>query len=757
MKRASWQLMLPLVGFVAACGGGSRPGGSQAVPIDAAAGGVVEVAGAKLTIPPGALSEDASITLEVKDTPTEPPENPMRPAGPSVRVDLGGASLGQAASLELPTEVQGEDGSLVILETLPESTPDDEPRLRVHAARPVTSSGGSVSAQALPTRVAYAVMHAGTYAAYRVPKPKPQEGGVRSLQVPFYYQAGIPWCSPTSLAMVLNYHQPQAALLANPKFPGGLVSNYGLASLIRQPIDSGASGVSILRAAGIPEDSYAFMRWDAELIPGDSTSGGSDAFTAYVASATTGFFGLFPPKPVWTASDRLWHAFVITGITGSSIDGVYVSDSNARPDSDWNGAHAAQSWRAFRDANCTLKDAADPSKGCKGEGDADTPDLETLVFYSAPRPEAERRGSIELAPGNSLLFRNPSNYLISEWMWDGRYPNGYFFSDEATLNNEFPYGSNLVQDTEFRSLIYRSSLMQSGFDVVNVTDVALDFELEAQVYIGGSMRSRKVSTVNVGAYNSGWVYLNFGNLAELTGTIGAPTPARLELSLRQNGVLQDAKTIAFKLASDPTQLPSVRILVPGSNTTLLKGEAFTFIGEGFDAHTLPDGRVRRLSWFEGATHLGNGRDYTLTPSSAGSRTVTLVARGEYGTQATTAVTVNVIDPTRTPGEIVIVEPRNDATYWSPDVNVVPVDVPLVGYATYSNGAPVPGERLVWTARSEVSGTVTEVGRGSSLSVKLNGGRNTGIRYTIGLTALGDDGQAIGSRTVSILVGYTYVG
>jgi hypothetical protein len=121
------------------------------------------------------------------------------------------------------------------------------------------------------------------------------------------------------------------------------------------------------------------------------------------------------------------------------------------------------------------------------------------------------------------------------------------------------------------------------------------------------------------------------------------------------------------------------------------------------------------------------------------------------------VTVNVIDPTRTPGEIVIVEPRNDVTYWSPDTNVVDVDVPLVGYATYSNGAPVPGERLVWTARHEATGTVTEVGRGSSLTAKLVGGRNVGARYTIRLTVLGDSGQEIGSRTVSILVGYTYVG
>lgn len=712
--------------------------------------------GAKLTIPPGALSQDASVTLEVKNAPTEPRENPMQPAGPAVHVDLGGASLGQTATLELPTDVQEQDGSLVILETRPEGAPADEPRLWVHAASPVTSSRGSVSAKALPNKVAYALSRVGTYNAYVVPRPQPKEGGIRSLQVPFYNQDGIPWCSPTSLSMVLNYHQPQAALAANPKFPGGRASNYGLASLIRQPATSGSSGISLLEAAGVPASAYSYMRWDSELVPSDATSGGGNAFTAYVAIATTGFFGLHAPRPVWTASDRLWHAFVITGITGSKIDGIYINDSNALPGFDWNGAHASQRWADFRAANCTLVDSADPSKGCKEDGDAARPDLETLVLYSDPRPEAERRGSVVLAQGESLRFKNPTGYGISEWMWEGTFPNGYFLTDEASLSSAFPYGSNLVQDNEFKALIYRSSQPESTFTVVNVTDVALDFEVEGQVYVSGTSRARKVSTVNVQPYDVTSVTLAFGNLAEVVEPIAAPTPARLELTLRQNGVVQDVKALPFKLANDPTDLPSVRILVPGNGTTLLKGETFTFKGEGVDVHALPRGQAR-LAWFEGATQVAPGAQYALTPSSAGSRTLTLVASGEYGGQATTAVTVDVIDPTRTPGEIVIVEPRNDATYWSPDTNVVQVDVPLVGYATYSNGAAVPRERLVWTARHETTGTVTEVGRGSSLNVKLNGGRNVGARYTLRLTVLGDAGQEIGSRTVSILVGYTYVG
>jgi hypothetical protein len=738
--------VLLLAGLLGACtqGGG---GGSNSVIIKAAEGGVVEAGGARLTIPPGVLSQDARVTLEVKARPAEPQENPMRPAGPQVGLDLGGASLKAAATLELPTDSSAPEGSPVVLETLASPEPG-EPRLWAHAATPVGAGVAGVPGQGLPTKVAYAVKRVGLYTAYVVPAPKPSEGGTQSLQVPFYYQAGLPWCTPTSLSMVLNFYKPQPALASNPKSPGGFASNYGLASLIKQPASSGAGADSILQAAGIPESAYSFMRWDAELIPSDASSGNFTAFQGYVALAT-----LLGRKPVWTSSDRQWHAFVITGVTK---DGVHIADSNARPDTDWNGTHPSMTWKAFREANCTLKDPNDPSKGCADSGDAAKPDLYTLIFYNDPKPEAERRGSIELSRNpSSLTFRNPSNRLISQWEWEGAYPNGYYFTDEATKLGTFPYGSNLVQDSEFRYLIYRSSRLEVSFNVVNVTDVALGYEVEARLYVGGSLKAQKFAGVNVGAYDLEPVDLDFGNLAGVAGPVGGPTPARLELNLRQGGALQDVKHVAFKLAPDPTDLPKVRILVPSAPTTLLKGEPFTFRGEGFDAHTLPDGRAR-LSWFEGASHLGDGGQYTLTPSAAGTRTLTLVATGEYGLQAATSVSVNVIDPTRTPGEIVIVEPKNGAKYWSPDINQPLVDVPLVGYATYSNGAAVPGERLVWTAQAQ-GGSEVEVGRGSSLTVKLVGGRNYELPYTIRLKVLSESGEVIGSTSVSITIGYTYIG
>ncbi len=730
------------LGLLTACGGGSPPGGSNSVPINAAAGGTIEVGGAKLTIPAGALSQNANVTLEVGAKPSEPAENPMQPAGPAVNLDLGGASLNQAATLELPTDVQGKEGDLVILEKNPNPT-GDEPQIRVHAARAVGS--GSVSGQALPSKIAYSVTQKASYTAYLIPKPQPKEGHAgRPLQVPFYWQNNIPWCVPTSLAMVLNYHKPLSAISSNAKFPAGYASNYGLASLIKQPASSGANVVSILKAAGVPDSAYTTMQWDADLIP-------SNAFTSYIVLATTGVFGLFPAKPVWTSSDRQWHGFVISGITNAAGNGIFLHDSNFR----WNGMPNQVTWAQFRDQNCKLKDPNDPSKGCSGDEGLDG--LYTLIFYADPKPETQRRGSIELsrAPA-TLTFRNPSGQLISQWEWEGLYPNGYYFTDEATKLATFPYGSNLVQDTEFRSLIYRSSRMEASFRIVNVTNVALDYEVEARLFVSGSMKSQKFVNTSVAAYDDSPISLDFGNLADIAGTVSSPTPARLEINLRQGGQVQDVKNLAFKLAPNPPDLPTVRILVPSNPTTLLKGEPFTFRGEGFDPHSLPSGRAR-LSWLEGGVlQAANTGQYTITPSSAGTRTVTLVATGEYGLQATASATVTVIDPTRTPGEIVIVEPKNNASYWSPNINQVLVDVPLVGYATYSNGAAVPGERLVWTAQPQ-GGTEVEVGRGSSLTVKLAGGRSFALPYTIRLTVLSDAGTPIGSRTVIITVGYTYIG
>jgi hypothetical protein len=750
-------IALFLITLLAACGGTPNPGpGGTAGQIKAASGGVLEAGGAKLTIPPGALSQDATVTLVNKGKASEPAENPMQPAGTTVALDLGGAELKSPANLELPVDATGE-GSLVVLETLPEAEAETGAKLWVHAAQPVVaaSAKANVSAQALPGRVLYRLLRAGLYAARVIRKPTSDGTVGSSLQVPFYWQAGLPWCTPTSLAMTLNYYKTHPAIAGNNKFPGGFVSNFGLASLIRQGPTS-ASGIgSILKAAGFPENTYSLLRWDAELIASDKANGAFDAFKSYVQTitASNAFKG---NTPVWTASDRLWHAFVITGLTNANNDGAFINDSNAR----WMGTHPSQSWKDFREANCTLKDPNDPSKGCSDNGDAAKPDLYSFVSYSEPKPETERRGSIELTPGSfnngstvnvegsndTIIFRNPSDQVISRWLWSGLFPNGYYFSDAAKLNPKFTAGANLPSDNEFLRSIFRSSKLETVFNIVNVTNITLDYELEARLFVGGVSKAQKIIDPKIGAYSFQRMDLDWGNLADVAGTVGAPTTARLEFNLRQGGVLQDVKHVSFRLVPDPSEKPSARIITPFNGTTLLKGASFTFKGEAFDPHALPDGRLTgtKLAWFENGARVAEGAAYEATYPTPGTRSVSLVARNDYGVQSTATVSVNVIDPTRTPGEIVILSPQNNAQFNHEQFE--PAVVPLVGYATYSDGSAVPNDRLVWTR----DGLATELGRGSSLTTELTSGVFDAT-YTLRLNVLSADGQNVGNKAVSVKV------
>lgn len=756
-RNRRFGLLLTLL--LAACGGTPNPppGGSSA-QIAAATGGVLVAGGATLRIPPGALSRDATVTLVSKGKASEPAENPMQPAGTTVALDLGGAELLGPASLELPVDMTGE-GNLVVLETRPEDDSSaDAPRL-VHSARPVGALSTNHSARSITGRVISAVLRAGLYAANTIPKPPTSDGTVGfSLQVPFYWQAVYPWCNPTALAMALNFHKPHVAISSNTKFPGGFVSNYGLASLIRQGPTEGSWPWEITRAMGLPKNAYSVLKWDAELVPSDKSeeryAGAFDAFKSYVLTITAS--GAFRGNtPLYTASDRQHHAFVLTGLTSAANDGVFVNNANDR----WAGSHPSLSWKEFHDANCPLKDPNDPSKGCVDKATKKDFDLVTFVSYSDPKPETERRGSIELLPGgysdngtiveavnDTIIFRNASDQVISRWMWDGRYANGYLFSDASKLDNRFPSTGNLPSDNEFQKSIYRSSKLETIFNLVNTTNLSLDYELEARLFVGGTSRAQKIINPKIGAQSFQRIDLDWGNLADLAGALSAPTTARLEFNLRQGGVLQDVKHVSFRLVPDPTEKPSARIITPFNGTTLLKGASFSFKGEAFDSHALPDGRLNgsKLSWFENGVKVAEGEDYTATYQTAGTRSVSFVARNDYGVQATATVNVNVIDPTRTPGEIVIVSPQNNQQFNHEQGD--PAVVPLVGYATYSDGSAVPGNRLVWTR----DGVPNEIGRGSSLSVELNSGVFD-VTSTLRMTVLSADGQSIGSKAVSVKV------
>ncbi|MFO7546985.1 MAG: hypothetical protein R6W77_15950 [Trueperaceae bacterium] len=700
-------------------------GESEKRTVLAAEGGTITVGGATLVIPPDALDFDTEVTLSVGAPASQRADDPLQAAGPLVSVDLGGAALLAAATLQAPY-VPASDVFYVIAEdTEVESGELDGVRIR---AAPGAVEGGArfvpgedrapLTMQDLAT-VAFEIFDPGRFTVTVIPRPTEGVGSL-SLQVPFYWQAGYPWCSPTAVSMALNYFQPLPGFEPSASIPGGRLSNFYLASLLDQDATSGAWVASFLEAAGVPTERYSWLRWDADLIP-------SDEFSAYVVLTTTGVFGLFPQKPLITTSDAAAHAFVITGL---SADGIYINDSNAR----WNGTHPSLTWEQFRTQNQlgTVKE-----------------ELGTLMVFGDPRPENERRGSLEIAPptgedaSRTIRFRNASGSTVSNWMWDAQpFEHGYFFDDQS--------GRGMLKaDAEFGRVVPRSSQLDTSFNIVNVTNLDLTYDVYGRVYLGGALKvERSALDVAVGSYERERIDFGFGDLGGLAGAITAPVDGRLEIELRQGGILQDIKAIEFKLGPNPEGAPTPSIERPSYGITTLLNVPLDFIGSAYDPWyiTSNTGNVdaSRLSWWQGGTMLAGGKYMTRSHAAVGQYTYTLRAVGEYGEVATKDLLVNVIDPTPEPGAVVIDYPANGAGFGYYNEMVLN----LVGHAFDADGSAVPGDRLFWKINDGFGDE--EIGTGTSQAVMVYG-HCTGRTYTITMTARKGDGSPIGSKVITIEV------
>jgi hypothetical protein len=548
----------------------------------------------------------------------------MQPVGPAVSLDLGGASLNQAARLDLPVDANAQ-GQPLVLET------DADGITHVHAPGPVA---GTTSVRPLGVANSYAVLRAGKYTVWDVPTPS--ESGSSGLEVPFYWQAGYPWCVPTALAMALNYFEPLPGVSGRADAPSGRASNYALASTIQQSPTSGAGVKSILDRLGIPEERYNNLNWDAGLMNGIQ-------FKTYVQLVTQGIAGLAPPRPLMFASDKKWH---VKGLVGANAQRVYFNDGNDR----WNGTLPSATWTDFFDAACDLKDPDDPSKGCSGKPNNG---IYTFLFFADPRPETERRGSIELAPGDQN--ENPSRTLrfldgfykpLSVWRWDGGYPNGYFFSDEGGLGR-IPY------DATYFHAIPSSSKLFASFDLVNTTSAGLGYQLTTRLLLNGVEQSHDIETVSIPALSLKQVtpYNGFSSLNELAkGGINGPAEAMLDIVLEQSGVVQDEKQIKFKVIP-PTSVPSVSITAPSANLPVYKGIAQQLSGSALEINP-STGQLsipvpcEHMYWTSSVASdaMPSSCNGNITFTGNGQRTLTLTAIGYQGTVGSASVNINVTDP-----------------------------------------------------------------------------------------------------------------
>ena len=475
--------------------------------IPAKSGGSLTLDGATLLIPPGALSQDAQVTLTEQQGRKIDTRSLMVPVSIPLTVDFGKAKLLRAASIQLAINRKGTDAEGLVLEE--ELAGRQGSELHIHAAKRSLLPDQSIAVSGSVTRPA-------TYLAAYVSASDPIT--YKPLQVPFYWQAGYPWCSPTAMAMTINYFAP---------FPGvpDRVSNFGLAGARRQDRAAGAVPVGHLEDLGVPIPLYEWLAWDADLIP-------SNPFTRYTRGYIRGsiihggvYGGLdvsIAPRPVQTNSDLNVHAFVLTGADDTTL---WINDSNNRR------ANVPMTWTAFRDSNFVSSSVRE---------------LNTVVLFATPRPETERRGSIELAPGDNfedtnrtLVFRNRAGSPISRWMWDGDpYKYGYYFSDPT---------ERLTKDAEFGRLMPRSATLTARFDVLNITDTAHTYVAYGTL---SSTGARQYTSVTIPAYSRYTMTFTYDHLAG--PEIGTHSiTAWLALSLYSDGVAQDTKTISFNVAYNP--------------------------------------------------------------------------------------------------------------------------------------------------------------------------------------------------------------
>ncbi|MBI3961838.1 MAG: hypothetical protein HY335_03720 [Deinococcus sp.] len=315
---------------------------------------------------------------------------------------------------------------------------------------------------------------------------------------------------PTSMAMVWNFFND---------LPGGIVSNWYLAGNHNQDRGSGTWPHSLAADNFVPASRYTHLRWDADLIP-------SAPFTSYVKLVNRGFNLKdlipflpdidIPPRPVELGSTTTLHAFVSVGSDDNSI---WLHDSSGAF-TGTPGVAIQQTWAQFR---TTAIDGTTSDE------------LYTLVFSSTPKPENERRGSIEIRDGQ-ISFARPDVGQMT-WKWDGDpYDRGYYyddpsggFADHAELGNSSRWGDTL----------------NLSFQVDNVTAIERNYTLIYRLTSDGGETVYCSDSVNttVAAYTRGSQFdrsFDTGNcLPNVAGYYN------LQFWLYQNGVLQDAKIVEF--------------------------------------------------------------------------------------------------------------------------------------------------------------------------------------------------------------------
>jgi len=714
--------------------------------ISAAQGGSLSIStGATLTIPANALSGDATVTLTDPGKPKHAKDDPLQYASDMFNVSTKGANGGDVpfktpATLTITPDSSASQNAQDLI--VAEVDPDLPGAIKLHQASPApTSSTASASAsstsQAIQSSAAaalraddrvapplsaaasseqslqlthraaktisypYQVLKSNLWAV-AVPILKQQPAEHEVLQVPWYYQGGLPWCVPTSLTEMLRYYDfsPSVGDPLIGTFGGSkALANWQIAGKSGQPAGSGA-GYGEMDNIGVPNSwgtGYLLYLWDDDFfVTAQGATGNYTDFKTYVILVNTNLFDLGSRKPLAMIVDNWWHSVVIVGVDGNYI---YLHDSNG-PIAEkilWDDFQKqAQSWRT-------------DDKGKKYEVHT----LWTAVANGYPiRPETQRRGSIVIARNDLSTTDSIGNPLGIEWDGQNPHGHGYYLNDPS--NPGLWLGTS---DLGYFAL--RPIPLHYQYRIANVTNVPLTFkstaELSGPTY-GASLVSH-TDTTTVPPYSlSGYIS---GSFSEPVSGSGAIFDVKLFETDKTN-VVQDVKFVRYEL-HDPSN-PTVQITLPANGAHVYAGSEVVFTGSSSDpdsGHPLPGGD---LSWAINGSGAGTGGSISHTFGSTGSASIALTGTNAAGRSGSASISI-VVDPAPPNASVQIVSPANN-TYIDVNTSATSAPVNLVGSGS-------PGMQLSWS--SSIDGNL---GSGAnitpSLTVQNQGNCATPTKHVITL-------------------------
>src|SRR5262249_13180424 len=191
-------------------------------------------------------------------------------------------------------------------------------------------------------------------------------------------------------------------------------------------------------------------------------------------------------------------------------------------------------------------------------------------------------------------------------------------------------------------------------------------------------------------------------------------------------------TATIKITVSATA-PLVTITSPANGSTFASDDTIVLRGDAFDYQdgTLPDSS---LIWTDNGVFVGTGRSLSLAGEPQGVHTLTLAVTNSASIGASASITITVGPPAGNP-YVTIVQPgdagpscQNSAGVFSQSGNIT-----VVANAHDASGAPIPDANVGWTLTDTISGAVTPLGSGNSLTAFISAGTGGINQYRITVT------------------------